>query len=268
MPVFPVESLDDPRIEIYRNLRSTNRTRDLGMMVAESDRVVRRMIESDCEMVSLLVSDRKLPLCIDWIPRDLPAYVLPTDQATQLVGFDFHAGLLGCALRPPSPLLSELVDTDRQVQTLLACPGIADPQNLGVIIRLATALGIDGLLADNRTADPFSRRSLRVSTGAALKLPIRISDDLHHDIAWLRDTEGFQSAGAVLDQNAIPLHQVARPNRLVLMLGNETSGLDPSLVDLCDQLWTIPMTDQVDSINVSAAAGIFLYHLQQPSPHS
>ena len=40
MPVFPVESLDDPRIEIYRNLRSTNRTRDLGMMVAESDRVV------------------------------------------------------------------------------------------------------------------------------------------------------------------------------------------------------------------------------------
>ena len=45
MPVFPVESLDDPRIEIYRNLRSTNRTRDLGMMVAESDRVVRRMIE-------------------------------------------------------------------------------------------------------------------------------------------------------------------------------------------------------------------------------
>ena len=72
MPVFPVESLDDPRIEIYRNLRSTNRTRDLGMMVAESDRVVRRMIDSECEMVSLLVSDRKLEKCTGWMRRDLP----------------------------------------------------------------------------------------------------------------------------------------------------------------------------------------------------
>ncbi len=49
------------------------------------------------------------------------------------------------------------------------------------------------------------------------------------------------------------------------MLGNETSGLDDSLVELCDQLWTIPMTDRVDSINVAAAAGIFLYHLSQPA---
>jgi len=265
MPVFPVESLDDERIEIYRNLRSTNRTRDLGMMVAESDRVVRRMIESDCEMVSLLISDRKLARNDDWIPPDLPVYVLPEELATRLVGFDFHAGLLGCALRPPSPLLEELVDTLQPLQTFLACPSVSDPQNLGVIIRLATALGIDGLLVDTGTADPFSRRTLRVSTGSALRLPIRLCQDLPGDIVQLRERWGFATAGAVLDQRAIPLHQVTRPDRLVLMLGNETSGLDDSLVELCDQLWTIPMTDRVDSINVAAAAGIFLYHLSQPA---
>ena len=259
MPVFPVESLDDPRIEIYRNLRSTNRTRDLGMMVAESDRVVRRMIDSECEMVSLLVSDRKLEKCTGWIPRDLPVYVLSESDASQLVGFDFHAGLLGCALRPPSPLLDELVDRDRAVQTLVACPGVTDPQNLGVIVRLATAFGADGLLADNATADPFSRRALRVSTGSALKLPIRHCEDLAADIDRLRREWGFETAGAILDTTAIPLSEVKRPGRLILMLGNETSGLSDELTGLCDHRWTIPMTGLVDSINVSVAAGIFLH---------
>ena len=134
-----------------------------------------------------------------------------------------------------------------------------------MIIRLATALGIDGLLVDTGTADPFSRRTLRVSTGSALRLPIRLCQDLPGDIVRLREHWGFATAGAVLDEHAIPLHQVTRPDRLVLMLGNETSGLDDSLVELCDQLWTIPMTDRVDSINVAAAAGIFLYHLSQPA---
>jgi len=267
MPVFPVESLDDPRIEIYRNLRSTNRTRDLGMMVAESDRVVRRMIDSDCEMVSLLVSDRKLPKCGDWIPRDLPVYVLAEEDASRLVGFDFHAGLLGCALRPPSPQLGELVDNLGPVQTLLACPGVTDPQNLGVIIRLATAFGADGMLADHRTADPFSRRTLRVSTGSALKLPIRLCQNLADDITRLRDDWQFEVAGAVLDQQAVPLQEVTRPDRLILMLGNETNGLADDLVDLCDHRWTIPMTDLVNSINVSAAAGIFLYTVFAQAQH-
>jgi tRNA G18 (ribose-2'-O)-methylase SpoU len=259
MPVFPVESLDDPRIEIYRNLRSTNRTRDLGMMVAESDRVVRRMIDSDCEMVSLLASHRKLDKCSDWIPRDLPVYVIAEDDATRLVGFDFHGGLLGCALRPPSPLLAELVDHDRPVQTLLACPGVTDPQNLGVIIRLATAFGADGMLADNATADPFSRRTLRVSTGSALKLPIRNCENLVADIDRLRQEWGFETAGAIIDPQAVPLHEVQRPGRLILMLGNETRGLSDELQELCDHRWTIPMTDLVNSINVSVAAGIFLH---------
>ena len=267
MPVFPIESLDDERIEIYRNLRSTNRTRDLGMMVAESDRVVRRMIESDCEMVSLLVSDRKLPRCSDWIPRDLPVYVLSEDDASRLVGFDFHAGLLGCALRPPSPQLTELVDNLPVVRTLLAGPGGSDPQNLGVIIRLASAFGADGMLVDRRTADPFSRRTLRVSTGSALKLPIRLCEDLVADITSLRDEWQFEVAGAVLDQQALPLYEVTRPDRLILMLGNETDGLADELVGLGDHRWTIPTTDLVDSINVSAAAGIFLYTIFEQARH-
>tara|TARA_B100000029_G_scaffold222535_1_gene220325 strand:- start:630 stop:1436 length:807 start_codon:yes stop_codon:yes gene_type:complete len=263
MPEFAVQSLDDERIEIYRNLRSTNRTRDLGMMVAESDRVIRRMIDSDCEMVSLLASDRKLSRCRDWIPSDLPVYVLDESMASELVGFDFHAGLLGCALRPPSLLLNELVDVEQTCCSLLACPGVSDAQNLGVIIRLAAAFGIDAILADPGTADPFSRRTLRVSTGAAFRLPIRQCDDLAGDILTLKSRFGFTVAGTVLDKTATPLQDVLPPNRVVLMLGNETSGLDPRLIDLCDQLWTIPVSSLVDSINVSAAAAIFLQHLSQ-----
>ncbi len=80
MPLIPIESIDDPRIEIYRNLRWTNRTRDLGMMVAESLRVARRLVESDCETVTLLISDRKVDKFSEWLPPEVPVYVIEHDH--------------------------------------------------------------------------------------------------------------------------------------------------------------------------------------------
>ena len=144
---------------------------------------------------------------------------------------------------------------------------VGDPLTPELVCLLATAFGADGMLTDHRTADPFSRRTLRVSTGSALKLPIRLCQNLADDITRLRDDWQFEVAGAVLDQQAVPLQEVTRPDRLILMLGNETNGLADDLVDLCDHRWTIPMTDLVNSINVSAAAGIFLYTVFAQAQH-
>lgn len=265
MPLIPIESIDDPRIEIYRNLRWTNRTRDLGMMVAESLRVARRLVESDCETVTLLISDRKVDKFSEWLPPEVPVYVIEHDQATQLVGFDFHSGVLACGLRPPSPSLTELVDPDVAVQTLVACPQISDAENLGVIIRLANAFGVNGLLIGRGTADPFSRRTLRVSTGSALELPIRQSQDLESDLSILQTEYEFEIAAAVVNERSIPISAVQRPRRLILVLGNETHGIGESLEAICNHRWTIPMTDRVESINVAAAAGILFHKLHEQS---
>lgn len=263
MPLIHIDSLDDPRLEAYRNLKWTNRTKELGTMVAESVRVVRRLIESDCEVLSLLLSDRKVEKFRDWLPEDVPVYVVDHDQADQLIGFDFHSGVLGCGLRPAAPDLDELLATATGPITLIACQHVTDPANVGVITRLASGFGVLAMLTGEGTADPFSRRALRVSMATALTLPILISEDLPAEFERLKHQHGFTIVGTVLDEPAIPLAEATRPDRLVLLFGNEAHGLDDRLVALCDQSWTIPMPGISDSINVAVAAGIFLYELNR-----
>ena len=264
MPLIPVDSLEDPRLEPFRQLKGTNRTHEMGMMVAESVRVVRRLVESECQTVSLLVSQRKVEKFSRWLPDGLPVYVIDHDQAEQLIGFDFHSGVLGCGIRPLPPLLDELVDTETSRQSLVVCPRVTDPENLGVIIRLAAAFGISGMLLGPGTADPFSRRALRVSMATALTMPLYFSEDIGEDLQQLRRRHAFQVVGTVASESAIPLPDARRPERMALMFGNEAHGLEPDLVGLCDEVWTIPLPGEIDSINVAVAAGIFLYAISRP----
>jgi tRNA G18 (ribose-2'-O)-methylase SpoU len=113
--------------------------------------------------------------------------------------------------------------------------------------------------------DPFSRRVLRVSMGAALRVPIVETRDLAGDLARLRTEWGFELAATVLDSAAEPLHTAARTNRLAVLFGNEHAGLSPEWIALCDRRVTIPMAGDADSLNVAVAAGIVLHHFTRAS---
>lgn len=97
--------------------------------------------------------------------------------------------------------------------------------------------------------------------GSALALPVRESEDFVGDLNWLRGREGFQIVASVLDARAVPLAQAQSAPRTILLLGNEADGLPGELVELADQLLTIPMAQGVDSLNVGVAAGVLLHHL-------
>jgi TrmH family RNA methyltransferase len=71
---------------------------------------------------------------------------------------------------------------------------------------------------------------------------------------------------AVASPTGEPLDRVDRPNRLAILLGNESSGLSPQWLDLCDRRVTIPMSSRADSLNVAVATGILLYNFSRPNP--
>jgi tRNA G18 (ribose-2'-O)-methylase SpoU len=130
-------------------------------------------------------------------------------------------------------------------------------------LRLCAVFGVAAVLLDRRCCDPFSRRVLRVSMGNVFNLPIRECTDLPADLQRLRRDEQFQLAAAVTDRQAAPLDEVHCPKRLVLLFGNESEGLDQSLIDACDLRITVPMPGVADSLNVAVAAGIILFHLSR-----
>src|SRR5438876_1021206 len=185
MPQIFVQSIDDPRLACYRDLNQRNLTRQSGLFIAEGDKVVERLIDSNYEVASVLAEAafaQKLELRL---PADVPIYVASRAGLQQTIGFHFHRGVVACGRRQPTESVERLVQKSTHRQpTIVVCPDVQDPTNLGGIIRSAAAFGCAAVVLGARCADPFSRRVLRVSMGAALQLPIiesrRLEADLRH----------------------------------------------------------------------------------------
>lgn len=260
MPRVPIDDLDDPRLAVYRHLKATNLTRRCDDFVVEGEKLVERLLASPFPTASVLVTDRHESRIAPRVADQVPFLVVPHALISVIVGFNFHQGVLACGLRRPWPELSNIVGGSGQRRTVVVCPKLDNPENLGAIIRLGDVFGVDAVLVGGRCPDPFSRRVLRVSMGMALRLPVIVSEDLERDVTRLRSEMGFQLTATVADPGAEPFDAGGRPDRLALFLGSEGNGLEPNWLDRCERRITIPMRPEAESLNVAVALGILLYH--------
>ncbi|MFT6239772.1 MAG: tRNA G18 (ribose-2'-O)-methylase SpoU [Akkermansiaceae bacterium] len=183
---------------------------------------------------------------------------LSREEASNLLGFHFHRGHLAIARKPSNPPLQDL---QKQKGTLVILPEIADPGNLGTIIRNTAALGGSGILL-GKGASPYNAKAIRASAGNLFRLPVRQSPDLLADLLQLKQTHTL--IGTSLSPNSVPLQNLpATPEKPALLLGPEDFGLTPEIEALCHHLVHLPMARSVDSLNVASASAIFLHQLQQ-----
>ncbi len=259
-----IESISDPRIASYRNLRERT-LRGESVFIAEGELVVRRLLDSPYEVESLLVVERFLPEIADAVPPDIPVYLVREAEIGEIVGFSFYQGILALGKRPLLPGL-ELVRefSDRENLRLVVLPDVTKPENLGLTFRSCAALGATAVVLGERCCDPFSRRALRVSMGGVLQVPIIASPDLASDLKRLRDEFAFELWGTVLDPAAQRLPEIkSAPPRIALLFGNEYEGLTEPWAALCQRKAIIPMSPGIDSLNLGVSVGIFLYELQR-----
>ncbi|HEX3725775.1 MAG TPA: RNA methyltransferase [Pirellulales bacterium] len=261
MNVIEINSPTDARLAPFRALKATNDTRWTGRFIAEGDKLVRRLLASDFGLHSLLVSRRYLHDFSQLKRQDAELLVIPDDWVEELVGFNFHRGILACAHRKPPRDPVELCQAAREKLSLVICPDVQDPENLGTIVRTASALGVDAVILGSGCCDPFSRRVLRVSMGAAFQIPIVACQDLDATLTTICQQANVELWAAVADPAATPIGQQARPTRLGLLLGSEAHGLAPHWLAHCRHRVTIPMRPGFDSLNVAVASGILIYLL-------
>jgi tRNA G18 (ribose-2'-O)-methylase SpoU len=260
MPVIPIDSLADPRVAHYRNLKDRELERRGQRFIAEGEYIVQRLLASDFTTESLLLADRRVPEIAPLVPDDVPVYCVPNALMNEILGLKFHSGVMACGLRKPPATLEQILPKEKKHLTLVICPEIANAENIGSMIRIAAAFGADAMLLGEKCHDPFWRQSVRVSMGTIFSLPLLHSQDLHQDIRRLKTEWGVQFAASVLDPSAEPLSTAARPAKFGLMFGNEAQGLAEEWIAACDRKITIPMHWGTDSLNVAVATGIFLYH--------
>lgn len=258
----PINDLGDPRLDIYRSLKHTNRSRRHDWFVVEGDKLVERLIASRYPVESIVAEPRLAERFRALAGPGPPIYVVERRLVEQLVGFNFHRGALACGRRLPPPEWSAALPAASQSATLVVCMHVDDPENLGSILRTAAGLGVDAVLLSPHCADPFSRRVLRVSMGTSLALPLLDCRDLTTALQRLRTEYDCPTLAATLEPGAIELRRYRAPRRWALVLGNEAHGLQPEVLAACDERLQIAMSRGTDSLNVATAAAIMLYHLR------
>ena len=258
-----IDDPDDPRLADYRELTdpaARRRREGTELFVAEGVTAVARLLVSGHRVRSVLVTPparARLGRALDDL--DAPVYVAPKAVLAATVGFDLHRGAIAAADRRPLPALDEVV---AGATSLAVLEGLNDPENLGAVARSARAFGIGGLVLDPRCIDPYYRRTIRVSMGEVLFLPVARAAAWPDDLAVLHGA-GFETWALTPDPGADELWSLAVPARVAVLLGAEGPGLSAAAMAAATRRVRIPIAAGVDSLNVGHAAAVAFAHLAQ-----
>jgi len=139
-----------------------------------------------------------------------------------------------------------------------ALDSVADPGNLGTIMRTMDAVGGRGIILIGQCVDAYDPSSMRASMGAIFSLEI-IKTDLQDFIEWKRNNNVMLIGTS--DKASTLYTGVQYPGDLILLMGSERQGMDPELEAICDLTVRIPMEGSSDSLNLSIANAIVLYEI-------
>lgn len=266
--------IDDPadeRVADFLRLTDVSLRRRLeperGLYLAESEKVIRRALAAGHRPRAFLMARKWLAELGDLVEAaeadGVPVYVAGDDVIRDMTGFHLHRGALASMSRPELPALGDVLDRARRVVVL---EDIVDHTNVGAVFRSAAALGVDAVLVTPRCADPFYRRSIRVSMGTVFQVPWTRTGPWPAGVDELR-AAGFTVAAFALEEGAVCLDDLAAdpPERLALVMGAEGDGLGRRTVAAADLVVRIPMAGGVDSLNVAAASAVAMWALRTVS---
>jgi 23S rRNA (uridine2479-2'-O)-methyltransferase len=138
------------------------------------------------------------------------------------------------------------------------------PGNIGTVIRSADAFGADGLIVTGHAADVYDPKSVRASTGSLFALPAVRVPSQREVVQWLEERRSHGEPIAVVgtdEDGEADLFDFDLSGPVLLLIGNETSGLSTAWRGLCDHTVRIPMTGSASSLNAAGAATAVLYEV-------
>lgn len=187
---------------------------------------------------------------------------VPGDRLDRLAGHRRHQGVVAFA-EPiaAAASLDAVLDAVREPALLLILDGVQDPHNLGACLRVADAFGAHAVVAPSDRAVGITPTVEKAASGAVETVPYIVVTNLARSMRALQD-RGVWMVGAA-QEAATPLSACDLRRAVALVLGAEGSGLRRLTAQTCDEQVAIPMAGEVESLNVSVAAGICLYEARR-----
>lgn len=191
-------------------------------------------------------------------PDDVPVTLAEAPDLGRLVPHDApHQGVVIEVEPLEEAWLEDVLHAAADRAVLLVLDQVTDPHNVGAILRSAAAFGACGIVTQDRHSPPESGVVAKAASGALERVPwIRV-------VNLARALEDIGQAGfwriGLAGDAGVGLRDALGPARIALVLGAEGAGLRPNTRDHCDALARLPISDAVESLNVSNAAAIALY---------
>ncbi|MGD0206942.1 MAG: RNA methyltransferase [Verrucomicrobiota bacterium] len=285
--VQKITALDLPELAPYRTMRRPLEHERQGIFVAEGEKVVRRLLESRFEVISVLLPEKHLdgfrPL-LEARPEKLTVYLADKKLLESLIGFSMYQGQLAVGKIPPPASLDDILSKNPKPLLLAAVDALTSAENLGALVRNCVAFGVQALIVGETSSSPFLRRAVRNSMGTILQLPVielsrrgelrepqtspeksgrrgtPPSETLAQTLRDLR-ARGVRCLAAHPHTNKKFLSQADFTGDCCIVFGSEGGGISAPVLEACDEAVAIPMPPTVDSLNVGAAAAVFLYEV-------
>ena len=265
MPRIPIDDLDDPRLAIYRSLKTTNLTRGLDQFVVEGEKLVARLLESRFPLVSVLVTDRHLPALGFNRARRSSDLRRPSraDRSTRRLPVSPRRA----RLRSPAARAADR--GNRRVRPapvfLVVCPKLSDPENLGAIARISDVFGVDAIMTGSGMPRPVLAQSASRLDGfdparACRRLgPARRTCDRPDPI----NSTCVYSPPCPIRRPSLSSRSRFRRARLWSWATRTAASIRNGSRDATQRI-TIPMRRGARSLNVAVAAGILIHAMLHP----
>ena len=189
---------------------------------------------------------------------EITLHTLNEDQMKRLSSTMTTQGIIAyCNIASKKPVY----ETSRSVLTLV--DAVQDPGNLGTLFRTSLGFNSSGMILGRGTVSPFNPKVVRGSSGTFLRVPFEFDVDLVDQINFLR-SKGYTIIATDLHAKQslreIPAHKL---RKMAFLVGNEGAGTNPYFIELADETVKIPMSSELESLNVAVAHGILSYEAAQ-----
>lgn len=241
-----ITSVKNEYIKTLCKLNTPAGRKESGLFLAEGPKLCEEAVKSGWTIEKCLATEKELhhPVLENFEP------ILISDAvAKKLSGLDSAPGIFMVVRQQNRPA------TDAPF--ILALDHLADPGNLGAVLRSAEAFGVKHIFLSEGSVDLYSPKVLRGAMGSVFRVPVQKGS--LPDFLKEKHKEGYQILGAGLNRDYQLLTEVSFKEPTVMVIGNESNGISAETVALCDKGVFIPMKGQNESLNAAVAASIILW---------
>ncbi len=193
------------------------------------------------------------------ISKDFRLSVVSKQYLYNLIKRPDHQGIVARAEEFEYTPLDIIID--RQPEILVLAEGITDPHNLGAIIRSANLCGAGGVIIPTKNSAQITPVVVHTSAGATEHTPIARAESLAHTLGVLKDHGYTVIVADKPSPNSVPITKFEPAGKIAVVMGSEGEGVSGKVRRKGDVIVSIPQAGEIDSFNVSVAAGIILFYI-------